>query len=460
MISIYFILFSHIVQIQFTTVTATVGTASLLLFYLSEDEENVKIYLRNHIPGLLLFLIALCIRRDACVMLFPVWGLLGITKVIKNKKMLKSVAGYAVALILILGFLFVVEKLAYMQEPWKTYKEYNINRSQVEDYEGYPSYEEYKKLYDSFGVTEVSLKALSMGHMSLLDENMDADFMMAMSEVSYEKPPLQLTVLAEDFLQRALKSGFDRPMDVYVYGLYIYCIVLTLLAKKYKALYDLAALLTGRMVIWLYLMYIGRSVPRVTQGIFIMELFLLCAIFVKHQIYLHAKEKNKIVMRTATIVGLCVCMVIAWRFGAAHTNAAISYNSAMLQYGNNYKQMRAYFNEHPDNIYLGDVMSFSYFLADVWERPVDSAGNFILLGGWSSDSPWTERVADRYGIESFEKSAICDENVYFVFLDSDVCSYEYLEDYYQEKYPGSYFELADEVMMPDGNQFLILQIRQ
>jgi len=51
------------------------------------------------------------------------------------------------------------------------------------------------------------------------------------------------------------------------------------------------------------------------------------------------------------------------------------------------------------------------------------------------------------------------DNVYFVFIESEGTSWKYIEDYYQEKYPGSVMEVQDVVETTFGQNFLILSVK-
>ena len=122
--------------------------------------------------------------------------------------------------------------------------------------------------------------------------------------------------------------------------------------------------------------------------------------------------------------------------------------------------MREYYNCHPENVYLGDTLSFSYFNKDVFADEYPSVGNFVIMGSWTANTEWTDYIAKRYEIDSYEEAAIVQDNVYFVCMNSAETPWQYLADYYAEKYPGSVMEVEEVVETTFGQDFLILKVRQ
>ena len=131
-----------------------------------------------------------------------------------------------------------------------------------------------------------------------------------------------------------------------------------------------------------------------------------------------------------------------------------------MAYATCYREMREYFNEHSENVYLADMFSFSYFTKDILAEEYPSVGNYVMMGNWVANSPWTDSIAERYQIESYEEAAIMQDNVYFVFIDSEGTSWQYLSDYYAEKYPGSVMEVEEVVETTFGQDFLIVKVRK
>ena len=124
----------------------------------------------------------------------------------------------------------------------------------------------------------------------------------------------------------------------------------------------------------------------------------------------------------------------------------------------NYREIQSYFNEHEENLYLLDTNNFCNFLEPIFEPSGSSMHNSILLGSWTSNSPWTDYIAENYQITSFETAALTMDNVFFVFFDSGTKEYDYLEQYYQSKYPNSAIRVHDSFKTSMGLEILILKV--
>lgn len=124
----------------------------------------------------------------------------------------------------------------------------------------------------------------------------------------------------------------------------------------------------------------------------------------------------------------------------------------------NYREILDYFNAHEQNLYLLDTNNFSNFLEGIFEKPRPTKHNTVLLGSWTANSPWTNRIAEKYQIESYEEAALTKDNVFFVFVNSEYTGYEYLEQYYKSKYPDSYVSIHDTFKTFMGLEVLILKV--
>lgn len=449
-------LFSHMLQIQYTTVTAVVCSAALVHFYLAKEEIQIKTYLKQLIPCLLLFAISFEIRDKACIMMLPIFFFIGIARFIQNHKMLKPLLAFAGMLIGIIIVLWGIEKLAYSSPDWKAFESYNTNRENIVDYSGYPSYEENKELYDSLGISYQSYVSASTRYQLLLDDKINSSFMEIVADACPERT-VSFTAIIKEFWNRHVTAYTDRPLNLIVYVMYAFIMVMALLSRKNKALLDVLAIFIGRMTIWAYLLFMGRSVSRVTQGIYIAELLLLTAVFFYHQLWSDAKEKRKVIIN-ATLTVMIVCIgFVTLRWGLPYTERIHQDNRSKLAYAVTYQELREYFHDNSDCFYMLDTNSFSYFTEAVFAKTTVSDSNYVLLGSWSANSPWTEKLAQSNEFGSYEIAALENENIFFVFMNTEVTGYEYLANYYEEKHPGTQLILHDTFTASTGVEFQILK---
>ncbi len=450
--------FMHLISIQYTTITAIVCAASITFFYISKENDTPKSFLLNNIPSFLFFFLALELRNKACIMFLPTFLFFTIIKYIKNKKMLKSLSAYVAMLLCLLVLSFGIDYIAYAQNQWHDFKEYNTSRENIVDYNGFPNYEDYRTQYENLGISYQSYISASTRYQLLLDENVNTEFMTELAKLSSNNS-FSITDMCKTFINRHTMSYIDRPLNLIVYLLYFFTIIFIILSKNKKVLWDVLALICGRTVIWLYLLFIGRSLPRVTQGIYVMELLMLLAIIIGNKLYCNFLKRKKILK--LLIYGACIGIVLfsCLKWSIPNTRIIIDNNKSQLINSSAYEEIRLYFYENEDNLYLLDTLSFSYFTEDAFAKTPESHHNFVLLGSWVANSPWTDSILQQYGYSSYEAAALEQNNVFFVFMNTEQTNYDYLNDYFNEISPGSSLKVADTVQCSNGIEFNILQVQ-
>lgn len=444
----------HLINIQFTTITAIVCAASIIFFYLSEETENIKDFLINNIPSFILFFLSLELRNTACIMFLPTFLLLIIIKWARNHKLFKSLLAYFIILLSILTLSVVSEKIAYSSDQWSTFKTYNTSRSNIVDYSAFPDYQEYAEEYESLDITYQSYISVT-NYQLLLDENINVHFMQRMEDLLPDSDFI-LREICSSFIERHTVSYADRPLNLIVYALYFFTILLIILSKNKQNIWDVLALFCGRNIIWFYILYIGRPVTRVTQGIYVVELLMLLAILLKNQPWKDFVLKKSL-RNIFCIFSIACLLFISIKEGIPNTCVAIEQNKNYLLHSDAYQEAREYFYENKDNLYLLDTMSFSYFYENIFSRTPASCNNFILLGGWTANSPWADSIIEQFGYSSYEEAVLKSDNVFFVFMNSEQTDYNYLIDYFNEKYPNSSLIVTDTLQCSNGLEFLILQ---
>ena len=278
-----------------------------------------------------------------------------------------------------------------------------------------------------------------------------------MASISY-KLQTNIPLLIKQFIEYHTSSYSDRPLNLVVYIVYFFTIILILLSKRFKIFYELLALFAGRMIIWTYLLLVNRPQPRVTQGVYIAELFFLVAILLKNNLLNPSLFRRKAMSYIVTLcfIGCLIFSGVKW--GLPYFRGTHYTSTGRIYVYQNYREILDYFNAHEQNLYLLDTNNFSNFLEGIFEKPRPTKHNTVLLGSWTANSPWTNRIAEKYQIESYEEAALTKDNVFFVFVNSEYTGYEYLEQYYKSKYPDSYVSIHDTFKTFMGLEVLILKV--
>lgn len=174
--------------------------------------------------------------------------------------MLRSLLAYGGMLVGILLFAVIIERIAYSDPEWRDFQKYNNARAQIIDYNGFPDYEDFSEQYAEHGISHESYQAIVSHYQLLLDENIDTSFMEDMASISY-KLQTNIPLLIKQFIEYHTSSYSDRPLNLVVYIVYFFTIILILLSKRFKIFYELLALFAGRMIIWTYLLLVNRPQP-------------------------------------------------------------------------------------------------------------------------------------------------------------------------------------------------------
>lgn len=453
-------LFPHLLQLQYTTITAIVCAAAMVCFYNGKEETDTKEFLKSQLPSVVLFCISFQLRDKACVMFLPLFCLLVVSRLLQNKAMKKAFFAYGCILASCLIVMLGIELLAYSSEEWNEFSRYNTNRENVVDYEGFPEYEEHKDMYEKLGISYASYMAANDlgGYMLLLDPNIDANFMEVLASESF-KTQVELSQMIAGFLQMHIEPRFDWPINRMVFLMYGMCVLMAILTSKYKALLDVLAVFGGRMIIWVYLLYIGRPISRVTQGVYVVEMLLLISVFSYHKLWIGKKNKRKFLLNALLAFGLTGTILVSIKWGFTNVKGVVLQNDAKQKEFTVYEEVSEYFLSNKENLYLLDVWSFADYVDRVFVTTSEQRGNCVMLGGWSANSPWTDRIAKNHGFTSYEVAALEEENVYFVFRNSENTSYLYLENYYADKYPGTTLEIQDVIQTSEGVEFYVLKCR-
>ena len=400
---------------------------------------------------------ALSIRMEAAIMMLPFVALFFLIQWMEERETRKENVRDAIAFVLVIMVMFLIETIANQGE-WKEYIAYDKARQTMVDYSGYPDYYANKELYEQNGISESSYLAMTNGDMLLLDANVNKNSFQAISSlVSKHKDGRGVKEIGSEFIYRSLFDYVDRPLNLLVYVLYIFVGVSVLFHKNIRGAKYLIAIVFARMIIWGYLLYIDRAPVRITQGVYFCELILLFAMIRKEKLCDYPKQVYRI-GSAILLIGLVFGVSVKW--GIPNERLKMDYVRQRLNFIKTYTDFRAYMNQNPNDFYYLDTDSFRYFGEPLITRNKETQNNYVYLGSWTANTPWTKKLAERKGISDYESYPINNGNAYFVFMDTEATRPDYLVKYYEEKYPECEFVEADEWTSSKGVLFTLYQIKK
>lgn len=467
-------------ETQYTIISGIVGCGAVFLFLLADSEDLRS----NRLLIVLLFafsLLSYSLRSKGFIMLFPFLGMIFVSKfcdiLFFHQTEAHSSAGkrkslvnlFALSLVLILSCFinFSTNLLGYSSDEWKEFDAYTDSRTVIYDYTGYPDYNENIDLYQAQGITESSYVAATSHYNLLLDQNINVDSMYSIATTAHNirqasKLPFvaELKDLALKIIDRNLFDYTDRPINLLVFWMYFCLVIIGVLSRKYRMLLDILFIIIARMFDWIYLVYNGRYPFRVTQIIFIAELFCLIGIAINYKIWeLPVISFKGKLLRPLTALMFLGIIGISIRFGIPVVKDVKYSTVAFGDLSTSFVELEEYLEDHPNNFYYLEMSNLHYRekTLDTRIRPYE---NYIYMGSWVVNSPWYKHKLERHGIENPAQAIINRDDIFIIYQVTDLYSRDYLDDLFEEHYPGTVVEKVDELVTSNGFVYEFLSVHK
>lgn len=439
---------------HYTVVAALVGGCGIFLLITGASDNKGK-NIKNYMPGIFLLWLCYLIRTKVFLLLLPFLAIAGLVMLLHRekkeridflKKLALPVALFALGILLFFG----INYAAYYLGDWAAYTGYNDARTTLYDYVGIDTTEEMMDNYEAAGFSQEEVRMYKSYNL-LLEESNSHEAMEALAsckEAEKESVSARLYNALVTYKARALHQQEDMPYQYLALGLYGIILLYVVLTKQYRMCLPVILCGMARSLCWVYLIYAGRYPQRVTMSIFIMETFLLLAIW---KVAAH-KRNGKQMVHTA----LCAIAVLLFSWAAVY-----SVKDSLLQYENQIAVnesegiLYSYMQEREDAFFLVDVYATVNY-TEYAVREYDSAyENYLVLGGWLTESPLLFRKLQKEGYTSALQALREGENVYLVLKEGVSMTPEML----YERYPEEISRLvAVEHLTTEHGEFVIYQI--
>ena len=461
--------YHYFASVQFTIATGMLGTAALLALALHTFEDHRGVFCGRILCFYVSAWLSFGMRDSAFLMLVPFAGMIFLYKLIRTKErtvilnIIKSGLVFAFGLVMIWGINF----LAYGGEEWKTFGEYNKARATIFDYYGFPEYATHKDLYQELGITESSYHAITGHYNLILDSSVNRDSMVKLARVAKAegaKRDLPLNEKIGAMIRKVVRRNFmdytDRPMNVLVYLLYLFVFVLATLERKRWVYVQLLFLGIARSFDWFYLEWVARDPFRVTQIIYMAELVLLVAIILEHGLWefngiWKARGERKLVHPVFAIM-IAGIIFSGIRFGAPVMRDVYQHITGVRKMSVCFKELENYLGKHPDNFYYFD-MSHLYYMEDALSFVPAEYENYVYMGSWMPNSPWYREKLERFGITDPAEALLNNEHVFILYQQVDFDTRDFLDDYFEEHFPGTGLKVVEEFTSSNGFSYEVLK---
>lgn len=302
---------------------------------------------------------------------------------------------------------------------------YNTARAQVTDYD-IPSYEDNKALFTELGVTKNDLRALQYW---ILADSKKITTALYNSIADVPKDPTSI--------RSYLRQTYDSVRSVFkslVFSVLVSCYIglLALKRNRYRIVVHLG-LYSVFLAEIMYLVYIGRPIPRAVYSVALTLTVLVISSFEFETI---SKKSLLAILVLLTALG---GSAYAFQRDLDHMK---TYDRTIVSQENLMKNLNS-----TGKIYVWQTMKVDMVFKGytLFEAPrYGEFANSLSIGGWITEMPIMNKKLRDMGITNVIESLITDKRVYYIG-DRNM-SLDVLLTYLKENYnPKTYFKVVDKI---------------
>lgn len=405
---VYFlVLLNAFVDVEWTTTAAVLGATALFRFCTIPNNLSRKKQIFEISVCVLLVMIGWGLRKSVIMMFAPLFAIVILLKLIecyKNKRMEEMYSSFLfiTSVVVCVGISFIVNKIAYSSDEWKTYSEYTKNRSLLCDYNGWPSYEENEDIYTSLGITKAGYQLMSSDRNYLITQDeFSQEAVNELGELSNKLNSKNFKEKMNATMKFITSSIQDNRLITCFYLLIVFCGTICIFGKRERLIIIISSFCA--ICIAVALAYKGRYPYRVYYSLVIGMFGLAGAML--YRIRLSIKLDKMLKYSIALFTFLLVFYNI---------RSVNNYNSLYENYSEEMKIIMDYCARHSENIYLRDFKSFSQMPQYLINFDMYKCGNYISVGGWYYHSPIYEASLENNDISSIIQRVKEKSDVYYL----------------------------------------------
>lgn len=479
----------EMVFVQYTVVCGILAMTAAVYLYLTPKGMSEKEFILHNIPAILLVVIAFNLRTEMLLLMCPFLAIAGLLRWSEENRFFckESFIKYGVILGSIAIFMLVslgVNKAAYSSEKWHDFETFFNARTDVYDFTWYPDYDENTDFYETNGISRGQYELICNYNFGI-DNRINSE--MLQSIVSYQKEQKAATVDTKSKIKDVLwqyryqLTHFDlqtehetrmMPYNLLVLILYIWLIIMAVWKKDLAYLWKLPMMWIFRSVPWLYVLWGGRVVARLTHPMYLIEIMILLACiaglyqdkdFNQMSVLCESDDRktdrswinigktgflSRIEMSRCCLLGLMIIVIAVTLPGSVHTIRMQEQQRKAVNQAD--QALQEYCLNHPQDYFYIDVYSTVSFSEKILSGGDNKICNYDLLGGWFSKSPSSVSKAEKYGITDVTRDLGTMEHVYFIAEEESDISWITL--YYQEMEQQVAIDIVDQIQVPVKEQ--------
>lgn len=435
---IYAACFYVISSIQFTSTAAMLAIAGYVCFLLYPEGK------KRYCLFFLLQLLAYLLRSKAMLMIQPM-GVLVLLGFCFGGFSVKEWMGRSRPLVYVSVCLLAVllvgqgsHAIFYHGQGWQEYEKVVDAITEITDYAAIPQYQDVSHILEKYHVTQKQYEAF--GVYAMIEENLSGDCLLEIAEVARsQKVAPTFSGLIEGLLESYITRDY-WDLNLLLLAAWGAVLLFFLIEKAFSFLPSLAGLFLGRSAIWLFLLYGGRTPPRVMVPLYLAETALLLCLF--FGIY-DSRPFSGRWLPTLFILLLMLSGTQSLRRQYAFLSAK---NAGEEVYFQGMEDVLSYCASHPEKRYFLDASSLIYYRGSAFETEIYGRRNGVVTGCWYSGAPVLYKRLREY----FDG---CDM-LYLVASSDMEMQYGAVVSYLEERLDTSAYK-EDTFRVSNGGEYLV-----
>lgn len=465
----------ELVMVQYTVTSALLAACACFLVFTSTPKETAYDFWKEHIPSILLVILAFNVRSEMLLLMCPFIALTGILKWSEEKEVFKKETWkkyLGLVGIIAAGMLvsLVIDFVAYSGHDWKTFRDFFDARTKVYDYTWYPEYEQAENFYRDLGITSAKYELIDNYNFGL-DESIDAELLWNIADYSEatgikESLGTRLKNAVSNYKWRTFHD-VDLPYNFMVLAAYGMVLALAIVFKDKSVIWKMPSMAVFRTIPWMYVILADRVPARISHPLYCVEFVILCAWmlsyvrFEKEKTGLHIEEqleenekkthgRKSVFVVCAALLGVYALIQLpnAWQKTESEMQRRERVNAVM-------EELDAFAKQNADNYYYIDVYSSVNFSEKMFKNVNNSQKNYDILGGWASGSPLQKQSTEKYQQDAFSRAELLlQDNFYYVMEENG--DTEFLYDFY--KALGVVVEISPIHLVGEENSLVVYRV--
>lgn len=420
------------VQMQFTKTAGIASIAGILLILRFCAQRKGKNWI-SFIMGLVMCSVGIMYRASTFYPSFAILFVLGVYELIyyHNRDIVKRLLRYGGCAILLLvimkGLVAYNSSQYYEDKAYKDYLEFSSIRTKLTDYY-WPDYHNNKAGYDELGISDLDVEFYSTWNLAdkavINTQNLTTIDSFKDDDNNY----LENNKNIKHFLVQ-----FYNVFMRYSFNIVVLLVIVLAVNKEKKQKIFLGVSGFVFISLQLYLYNKGRVFIQRVDAVFVMA-------FISSQFVVLAygkKERKKWLIRMLMTM-LPLTLV---NMDGQNTTDGISKVSEKEQ-----QEWISYLQNNKDTLFMMESWTNVYLMDSIysiWNTPaMGISENVYLLGGWLYQSPYTNGILDKYGIDNPMQDMVGNDNVSFVINGNTDTFERYIERHY---YDNVKFEFVNKI---------------